>query len=168
MYYDWLMSKISCQGYNPDDYSMVLGQLYGMEFIWVVDRDVNRAMDGIDLRGFYEFETGESCEINADWPCSVLEMMVALALRMESDIMDDPDFGDRTPLWFWKMMENLGLTDMENNRFDGQKCEEIVTKMMLREGEKDLFCCATFVPKKWHTMEIWQKMTAFLNENFVF
>ena len=34
--------------------------------------------------------------------CSVLEMMIALAIRCEEHIMDDPDVGNRTGQWFWK------------------------------------------------------------------
>lgn len=42
-------------------------------------------------------------------PCSVLEMIIALAIRLEEHIMDDPDIGNRTGQWFWDMIVSLGL-----------------------------------------------------------
>lgn len=38
-----------------------------------------------------------------------LEMIIALAIRLEEHIMDDPDIGNRTGQWFWDMIVSLGL-----------------------------------------------------------
>ena len=40
-------------------------------------------------------------------------MMIALAIRCEEHIMDDPDAGDRTGQWFWSMLVSLGLGSMD-------------------------------------------------------
>ena len=84
--------------------------------------DADRAEDGINLRYRFGYENGyESAMIASyldDRPCSVLEMMVALSMKMEEQIMDDPDIGDRTSVWFWKMIDNLGLGTMHDGIID--------------------------------------------------
>ena len=57
-------------------------------------------------------------------PCSVLEMMIALSMRCEEQIMDDPDIGNRTGQWFWDMIDNLGLGEHERLKFDGRYVDE--------------------------------------------
>ena len=48
--------------------------------------------------------------------CTVLEALIALAQKMDY-ILDDEDKGDRTRLWFWEMLDNLGLCLYSNDRF---------------------------------------------------
>ena len=48
------------------------------------------------------------CEgTNAYISCSVLEMMVALAICCEETYMDNPNIGNRTGQWFWNMVKNI-------------------------------------------------------------
>lgn len=55
----------------------------------------------------------------------MLEMMIALAIRCEETIMDDPRYGNRTKQWFWNMMKSLGLSYMNDDCFDRDKFHEI-------------------------------------------
>lgn len=104
-YYRWLVGLIG-DGYIEVNYQKLLWKLFTTEFIYELDFDENRAADGLFLRKIYTRETGDHAK---NGPCSMLEMMVALARDAEDDIMHDPDFGDRTGQWFLMMMENLGL-----------------------------------------------------------
>lgn len=70
-------------------------------------------------------------------PCSVLEMMVALAIKIEEQIMDDPDIGNRTGLWFWKMIENLGLKTMRDAVIDTDYVEKIIFRFLDRNYQRD-------------------------------
>ena len=78
----------------------------------MIPMDGNRAEDGIDLRYRFGHEQHYSDAMVAsfldDRPCSVLEMMIALSIRCEEHIMDDPDVGNRTGQWFWSMIASLG------------------------------------------------------------
>lgn len=49
------------------------------------------------------------------YECSVLEVMIALALRMEEETMASSEFGDRTNQWFWYMIVSLGLSGMTDS-----------------------------------------------------
>ena len=111
-YFQW-MCRI-CDGNRPRkvSYERLLRYLYAREFIVLVPMDENRAKDGIDLRYRFAYDNGLSkveVKMLDRTPCSVLEMMVALAVRCEEHIMNNDDEGDRTGLWFWKMIDNLGL-----------------------------------------------------------
>ena len=69
-----------------------------------------------------------------DGPCSVFEMMVALAQRCES-VMDDPKIGDRTGQWFWGMIASLGLNGMSDNHYDEKYVNDVVNRFLDREYE---------------------------------
>ena len=72
-----------------------------------------------------------------DDPCSVLEMMIALAIRIEETMMDDPRYGDRTNQWFWLMMSNLGLKYMTDDVFDKVKANDIIYTFLERQYSPD-------------------------------
>lgn len=131
-YFCWLLNKIS---YSPDEpngtYNELLWLLYETEFVWTIEMDENRSLDGIELR--FEF----SKEHFEDIPCSVLEMMIALAYRCERHIMTNDIYGDRTGTWFWSMIESLGLIEMEDRSFDYSKAMEIIDRFLSRDYERN-------------------------------
>lgn len=122
-YQEWLRSIVA-----GDRYSILLQTLHGIEFRWIADYDENRAADGINLR--YRFYTENELpyykEVE-DYPCSVLEMMVSLAMMMENSLMYDCKKGDRTADWFWMMLENLGIV-YSDAEFRGPTRKQIAMK----------------------------------------
>jgi hypothetical protein len=138
-YFMWL-SDLVCKGRYSDNisYEELLLYLHSKAFRFTVLRDENRAEDGLDLRSRFADEWGyPDAELYLKGPCSVLEMMVALALRCEECIMDDPHMGNRTKQWFWRMIVNLGLGSMSDDRFDEQYVEDVVERFLDREYEPD-------------------------------
>jgi hypothetical protein len=103
--------------------------------------DGNRAEDGINLRYRFGYEKGyEDCQIAScldTKPCSVLEMLVALAMRCEEHIMDDPALGNRLGKWFWSMIENLGLSSMSDRKFNRSFTAGVVKRFLNREYDPD-------------------------------
>ena len=86
------------------------------EFYWTVPNDDNRAVDGQKLRD--KFAQNKACYSAYDvleGPCTMLELLIALAERCD-DILYDPEKGDRTAQWFWEMLRNLEL-DRFNDEF---------------------------------------------------
>ena len=122
-------------------YNQLLSYLSHREFTVIIPKDINRAKDGVDLRYKYEMITGEY--VDYDGPCSVLEMMIALAIRCEESIMDDPAYGDRTVQWFWSMIKTMGLYSMTDDRFSIDYVSQVVDRFLNREyapnGEGGLF-----------------------------
>ena len=139
IYFDWLYNMMCEQYAKGISFKKLFAYLHRTEFIYLIDRDENRAYDGIDLR--YRFALEHGCldiyEDYLDGPCSVLEMIIALAVRCEEHIMDDPSIGDRTKQWFWQMIVNLGLGGMSDEYFDKRYVIDIVETFLNREYAPD-------------------------------
>lgn len=166
-YFDW-MYEIVCGDRYSDSVSFrkLLGYLHNTEFVWSIPMDENRACDGMDLR--YRFARRRSGveEMYLKGPCSVLEMMVALSIRCEVEIMDNPLMGDRTQQWFWGMIANLGLGSMTDNRFDEEYVQRVLDQFLNREyepnGRGGLFTVRN-CDRDLRTVEIWYQLNWYLN-----
>ena len=103
-YFDWMYQLVVDDRYSNKSYRKLFARLYDTEFTYTIPMDGNRAEDGINLRYRFGCEQLYSDVMVAscldDRPCSILEMMIALSIRCEEHIMDDPDVGDRTGQWF--------------------------------------------------------------------
>lgn len=119
---------------RKNHYKKLLSFLHSKEFTWDYEMDANRAYDGIELRRYFELDTGNS-RVYLSGPCSILEMMVALSIRIEKDIMEDLRYGDRTSQWFWIMIHNLGLGQMTDAKFDEDEVDEILDIFLRHDYE---------------------------------
>lgn len=166
-YFNWMKNKV-CDGVisRNNSYRKLLAYLYAVDFNWTLDKDINRAQDGKDLRWTFAYEKGIRSYDELEGPCSVLEMIVALSIRCE-EFMDDPEIGDRTSQWFWKMITNLGLGGMTDRRFDEKHVEYVVDRFMNREYEADgrggLFT-VSHPDFDMRDVEIWVQMSWYLDE----
>lgn len=136
-YFEWIV-RLVCGGNARKErrYRNLLAYLDERPFIYSLEMDENRARDGVDLRHRYALETGRRIP-RYDRPCSVLEMMAALAFRCEEHIMSDPDMGDRTSVWFFEMMESVGLTSEADGAVNIRRVEKCVDRLLRREYEMD-------------------------------
>ncbi len=166
-YLEWLSRKAIPDQDLRVSYQKLLSALYEKEFIWFVKNDGNRAEDGERLRIIFEDETGGKCRNHA--PCSLLEMMVALAIRCDCEIMYDPDEGDRSSQWFWDMLENLGLSCMDDWTFDQEEFDEITDCLLTRNYAKDGFGGLFYIEGisvDMRKIEIWYQMNYWLQSRF--
>ena len=136
-YFQW-MYQLVCDEYpNKPGYKKLLYFLHSTEFTYSLALDGNRFDDGVELRYRYGYENDlEQVKVSRyldDKPCSVLEMMIARAIRLEEHIMSDPEVGNRTKMWFWDMIENLGLDDMSDDYFEEERAEYIIHKFLERD-----------------------------------
>ena len=171
-YFEWMCGLICGNRYaEAVSYRKLLAYLHSIEFTYSIPRDKNRAEDGLDLRYRFTYETNiKYAEDYIHGPCSVLEMMVALAIRCEENIMDDPSYGNRTGQWFWGMIVNLGLGFMTDSRFDEQFVDDVIFRFLNREYEPDgkggLFTVRN-CKYDLRTVEIWYQMCWYL-DTFVY
>lgn len=171
-YFEWLFDLVCRQRFAEQiSYRRLLSYLHNTEFRYIIRRDQNRADDGIDLRYRFALARGnrdsyESIMADLEGPCSVLEMMIALAIRCEETIMDDANIGDRTGQWFWGMVRSLGLGSMTDSRFDRELVEDVVTRFLDREyepdGEGGLFTIRR-CEYDLRTVEIWYQLCWYLD-----
>ena len=134
-YFNWLYNfacKYRANKYTS--YKKLMIMMYQTRFEYFMEKDYSRVLDGIDLRKRFIYNNDLPYDMIEllDGPCSVLEMMLALAIRME-EIMDDPEYGDRTQQWFWIMMSNLGISMVTDDIFDQDEVHKILTNFMRRE-----------------------------------
>lgn len=167
-YFEW-MSDIVCK--NRYDHSIsfrkLLSYLHNVEFKYNILNDSDRAHDGVNLRRRFALSAVTEYDYTMDClegPCSVLEMMVALAIRCEETIMTNPQIGDRTAQWFWKMVVSLGLGSMTDDRFDECYVEETITRFLNRKYEPDGHGGLFIVKgKDLRSVPIWTQMCYFLD-----
>ena len=136
-YEHWLYEYLHAGVYgNYRNYQNLLHRLFVTPYVPYAEDDNNRVGDGVHVRFIY----GNASDLykkyvcqqidappaprnvdfyteSADRFCSVLEMMVGLAYRI-NDLYFDPDT-DRVYMWFWLMIESLGLKKFTDDNFDG-------------------------------------------------
>lgn len=149
-------------------YNYLLKILYETDFIYIIKLDENRYKDGLRLRQSFDKDSNINISnMLCGKKCSVLEMLIALSIRME-DIMED---GEPEPYrWFWLMLDNLGLTiitDRQNKEYAYDYINRVIHKLLYREyaknGEGGLFPLKKFKFDSRNT-EIWYQMCWYLTE----
>ena len=141
-YFDWMYQLVCDDEYLRGlSYRKLLYLLHDTEFTYTIALDSNRYEDGIDLRYRFGNEQGYPDGMIASYldirPCSVLEMIIALAIRLEEHIMDDPDIGNRTGQWFWDMIVSLGLGSMDDAKFDKAYTIGVIRRFLNRDYERN-------------------------------
>lgn len=170
-YFNWLSDVVCRARYASQiSYRKLLMRLHGIKFRYTIPKDKNRADDGENMR--YRFAIDEGYEdvdfvIDIlDAPCSVLEMMVALAMHCEECIMDDPRMGDRTGQWFWGMIVNLGLGSMTDDNYEKREVDKAIDRMLDRtyeaNGKGGLFTVRN-CKRDLRTVEIWYQLCWYLD-----
>jgi len=182
-YFKWLYDLTAGRGKR---YKKLCDQLHEKPFRWFVPNDDNRAADGVFLRERFIEEMGlddSHLEVESlmKRKCTVFEMLVALARRLD-DTMYDPDRPDRNnnalSRWFLELLKNLKLDRFYDNltpdwRFgpmDEAEVDEILEILLERSydfyGNGSLFPLKGSTPKDLAKVEIWYQMMYYLAENY--
>lgn len=174
-YGSWLLTEM---GFKKRGYSSMIKQLHYTEFVWSIPLDENRAGDGMKYRAEYIKTFGgnltdDQVKLLSEQPCSVLEMLVGLAIRCDAEYIGDPK-SPRPDLLFWEMCCNLGLDEFKNRGFSHKKCEKqllILHNWMGKNhkynGEGTIFPVKN--PANDHRkLEIWRQMMEYIYEKLNF
>jgi len=161
-YYSWLVGMIPNLNRN---YSRLLRLLHEIPFRVVLLMDENRVSDGLALRARFAMQKNlDSCVremLKTAFPCSVLEVMVALSVRLEEDYMTE--YGEDNPIgrWLGPMIDSLGLTLWTDRHFEERTARiqigTFLDRAYLPDGQGGLF----YVPGAQVDMrkiELWQQM----------
>lgn len=165
LYFHWMCKQVNA----TREEGGLLNQLDNIIFEYQDPFDGNRYEDGISLRYRFGYLNGVTpahiaAEID-NKPCSVFEMMLALAIKCE-DIMLDSDKGDQVPQWFWGMVKSLGLIQYGHIISDPQTVESVIGRFIRREyepnGEGGLFTIPD-TKRDLRKEEIWKQLMWYLN-----
>ena len=162
-YGGWLLWRVHNKRKN---YEMMFKQLHDTPFRYIIHRDKNRAEDGIYLRDEFMQDTGIYIDSSKD--CSVLEMLVALAIRIDNEYIGDPG-KERPEVIFWQMLKNLGLHKFPDNVSNPKKIFDILSIWIDRKFEKD--GRGSIFPIKnpdenQVEIEIWSQMLSYLSKTY--
>lgn len=140
-------------------YRRLLWQLHNTEFKAILRMDRNRIADALELRRSclsYEFQH----------PVCLLELMVSLAMRLETDIMQGTAEHDRTADWFWEMVGSLGLSNMTDEAYDEPIISAVLNRFIHRRysqnGKGGLFTVHD-TGEDMRRLEIWYQAALYLN-----
>ena len=143
----------------------VVSALAGIEFAWRHPMDENRANEGLELRDDFEYETGDFLDKSSGLipQCSMFEMLAALAIKCENQLMRNSLLGDRTSKWFFEFLDNLGILDCDERDVD--HIVDVCNDFM--DGRIDMFPLKKKGIKQ-KNEQIWKQLMAYLNENYAF
>lgn len=172
-YFQWLCEMVHIDQ-EDRSYWILAKDLHQHPFYSLIPHDENRASDGLELREDYLHMINYPKYVSIDGECTVFEMLVALARRMDfetSDPYDKDDYHDRTAYWFWEMMDNLGLIVFSDDcyvEYDGMaNVERIIDRFLerrySRSGDGGLFPLYRGRGDQ-RNVEIWYQMSAYLME----
>lgn len=171
-YFEWLCEIVHADQYDRS-WRILMRDLHRKKFYAVMPNDENRAGDGIELREEYLREIWYPKYADLGDECTVLEMLIGLAQRIDYELKDpyDDQQKDNTAKWFWEMLDNLGLT-----RFDDESYAEkhglvyvndiintFLKRKYKRNGEGGLFPLIRSNKDQRH-IEIWYQMSAYLEQ----
>ena len=164
----WLINRV---GFKRKKYENLLIELHYIPFHYSISLDRSRAEDGMIVRDIFGLENGYP-NLNFDEKCSVLELLVALAVRIEYEYIGNPS-EEHPEKIFWEMIENLFNMD-ENWRLCGPEIDVqfvhyTVDKWLDRRFDYDGH--GSIFPLKYPDcdqtqIDIWSQMNRYLMENY--
>jgi hypothetical protein len=135
-YFQWLCD-IVCVNTAENSYWLLTKALHRKEFFWTVANDDNRAADGKKLRERFSDEMGYSSCDPISGPCTVFELLIALAERCERMMAGSCD--KKTADWFWKILENIGLDKYTDDSYADTAAPSVAAGISARATFRERF-----------------------------
>ena len=163
-YFTWLKSKVHCST-RPrviSTHTLLLQELNNTPYGWILPMDENRIGEAARMRSYYKLEVGRPAP---NEPYSLLEVMIGLADRLETEYLNDSaDYGDRTGVWFWNMVSSMNLIDYDDEHYVQSEVEGRIELMLNRRYSSDGFGSLFFIPgvkRDMRKLQIWDQMLCY-------
>lgn len=162
-------------------YHNLIRTLWEIDFEPSIGNDHDRAAEGLELRDRYNDilakKAGEGDFVTPDvhgifGECRVLEMLVALSMRMY-DLMQDMGLYNSVSRWFWEIMGNVNFDILDDETWgygDGRRasyCRQFVLnvcdEIMHGFGRGIDRRYGWFSQYDWDSIEIWYQMHSYLS-----
>ena len=184
-YVEWLESFTIDERVSDDrrlTYEHLLKTLWEIYYIPSIGNDDDRAAEGIELRRrYYNVLTRQTgVRVYGDAAedlekifgrCRVLEMLVALSMRMY-DLMQDLGVYNSVSRWFWEIMQCVGFDELDDISWQGSRdkrlVNEVCNSIMTLSGNRSSseWGGGWFGLSEWKELEIWYQMHAYLSRFF--
>lgn len=169
-YTGWLAERVGLRGFRRGrrSYRKLFETLQSVPFLVLIRMDKNRLEDGLYLRMRYRLANEIPEFLFDEEPCSVLEMLVALAIRADLEWIGEPGEPDPAP-FFWEMIENLELDLCSDGRYNRvfvvKKCQKWLNREFKNDGNGSIFPIK--MPfRDQREIEIWCQMMEYFHENY--
>lgn len=166
-YGEWLIWRVK---FDLDGYDKLMELLHDIPFIYFINGDENRAIDGKMLREEYLSEDMRSIDlfdVNYE-ECSILELLVGLSIRIDNEWIGEIDEEHPNEI-FWEMLENLGLNRSTDSSFNSEfvlKTIDIwINRKFDRNGIGSIFPLMSG-RRDQRRLEIWEQMQEYISENY--
>lgn len=169
-YFLWLCELVDLKSKDElGGYYFLIKALFNKEFYWTICKDENRAEEGKDLRTIFSDDCGlENIPDEINGPCTVLEMMIGLAKRWNSEV-SLTDEEDNSSVYFWEMISNLGLEGCTDDNFYPEfvreKLDIFIDRDYSDDGKGSLFPLERSKESQ-KDIELWYQLQNYLIENY--
>lgn len=169
-YAGWLIGM--AEEWCGPQYSALLRKFHSTPFRAILERDENRISDGKELRARFVEQSDKYTYQDMylyleECPCSILELILALIIRCDEQIMWDPDAEPQGGKWFADILTSLELNNMTNENYDPDYVEFVLDRFVNRNyapnGRGGLFIIH-YRDDDIREVEIWYQMMWYLNE----
>lgn len=161
-YFEWLVQMVD----GEEDVDL-LYELDMYDFQPIIEMDKNRCADGLELRRLFGIDYGYE-DFDMDKDCSVLEMLVGLAVRM-NDLTQEIEEDSKIDRWFWEMISNLEIPKNTNiqRAYINQKIDILTDRTYDFDGSGGLFPLNDPETDQ-RELELWYQMNQYLAENYFY
>ena len=175
LYFKWLSTLVFPNEGIQRNYIGLLNLLYEIEYVWNpnIPLDENRYIDGINLRESFSYKSKIPSDIvqnSIQGPCNILEMICALGIRIDNDIMATYYTGyDHGYFWIQKMLKNLNILQYDDLNFDEDAVRRKIDNFLQRRYSENGFGGLFYVPnseKDMRSMNIWDQMCYYIYVNY--
>jgi hypothetical protein len=153
-----------------NSHGQLIWQLFETPFTAELEMDQNRAGDGMDLRNRYCWENSIDRDtrdmLQKEKPVSILEVMIALALRCQEEYMTQYDDSNPVEPWFGPMLESLGVADYSDRRYDPIAVDCALRAFLRRDYAPDGMGGLFYIPgtkEDMRKIEIWYQMLGWID-----
>ncbi len=161
-YFGFLMDIVKGYDGTHERGVMACGALFDIPFRWShkIPLDADRAENGVALRVYYYKKMHKYTGIEGS-ECNMLEMLVALAMAMDSVVSwsEDP----HPERWFWEMLENVGIDDVDDYGYVVEVVGHVLDRRYKANGSGGFFPLK-FSPIDQRTNPIWNQASAYICE----
>ena len=150
------------------NYNKLLNRLQHISFRWSIYMDKNRESDGRRLRReFYDqYYIGEETLYRDERTASVLEVMIALAIRINQEYIGKHKSSIYISALFWQMIESLSLSHMDDNHYSedivNSNIDNFLNRTYLPNGYGGLFGMNNTIRDQ-RNIEIWSQAMEYVN-----
>lgn len=165
LYFSWLVSKV-CHGTGRESYEhnkLILDILSQRVFTSPVFLDKNRVYDGLELRTRFLNETDRRTYAFGSSDASILEVLIALAIRCEESLMGD-NKKDNTRKWFWLMIDNLDIRGCTDEFYIDHVLNVFINRTYNYDGTGGGLFHVNEPRNDMRKTEIWYQMCWYLNQ----